>query len=40
MASLGMVRVNACLTALGLLLSALVVGWYNGTTTSFLWSLR
>lgn len=39
MASLGMIRVNACLTAFGLLLSALVVGWYNGSTTSFVWSL-
>lgn len=39
MASLGMIRLNACLTAFGLLLAALVVGWYNGTTTNFLWSL-
>ena len=39
MASLGMMRLNACLTAIGLLLSALVVGWYNGATTSFIWSL-
>ena len=38
MASLGMIRLNACLTALGLLLSALVVGWYNGATTNFFWS--
>lgn len=39
MPSLNILRLNACLTALGLLLSALVVGWYNGATGSFLWSL-
>jgi len=39
MASLMTIRLNAALTAFALLLSAMVIAWYNGTVSTFIPSL-